>query len=110
MNESHDSAVSSGLLLTLLGFWLLMQTIIGDLPRRLLSWTMSSGAGSSSSSLGGAIINGLAGGGIGALQNLGVISAVTPGTGAGTPNQSPVTAVSFPLPAQQELVPSAVWN
>jgi uncharacterized membrane protein YgcG len=30
--------VASSILLVVVGLWLLLQTIVGDLPRRLLSW------------------------------------------------------------------------
>jgi hypothetical protein len=38
MNRQRGG-VWSGLLLLLIGIWLVMQTVIGDLPGRLLSWT-----------------------------------------------------------------------
>lgn len=33
--------VASGVLLVVIGLWLLMQTLVGDLPRRILSWSGS---------------------------------------------------------------------
>lgn len=32
------SKISSGLLLAVLGLWFLLNTLIGDLPKKLLSW------------------------------------------------------------------------
>lgn len=49
---SRRGQVSSAVLLVVIGLWLLLQTIVGDLPGRLLSWrgyampaTPASGAG-----------------------------------------------------------------
>ena len=30
--------MAAGLLLLLVGLWLLLQTLVGDLPRRVMSW------------------------------------------------------------------------
>lgn len=30
--------MAAGVLLVVLGFWLLMQTLVGDLPGRIVSW------------------------------------------------------------------------
>jgi len=33
--------IASGVLLVIIGLWVLMQTLVGDLPRRILSWSGS---------------------------------------------------------------------
>lgn len=59
---TSNGNVASGLLLVLLGVWLLLQTVAGDLPRRLLSLTGATSSKSSGSGLLGDIAGGLAAG------------------------------------------------
>ncbi len=95
MAQESETTFASGLLLSLLGFWLLMQTVIGDLPRRLLSWAMTSGGGSGPLSNVNPLpilIPGLAPGAI--INDLSTV--VSPGTAAGSPTSSPFAAASTP--------------